>query len=58
MLLTEYNEEETMNMFKAEAREEGIEIGIELGIEKGIEKGTGMKDAEYGVLPVKRTVNN
>jgi hypothetical protein len=47
MLLTEYNEEETMNMFKAEAREEGIEIGIELGIEKGIEKGTGMKDAEY-----------
>ena len=32
MLLTEYNEAETMEMFKEEGREEGIEIGFERGI--------------------------
>ena len=32
MLLTEYNETETMNLFK----EEGLKEGIEKGIEKGI----------------------
>ena len=38
-ILTEYDEEKTMRLFAAEAREEGIEEGIEQGIEQGIEKG-------------------
>ncbi|MCR5687005.1 MAG: hypothetical protein K6G58_03190 [Lachnospiraceae bacterium] len=36
MCLTEYNEAETMEMF----REEGIEQGIKQGIEQGIEQET------------------
>ena len=35
MLLTEYNEVETMNLFKKEWKEEGIEIGREEGIDIG-----------------------
>ena len=35
MLLTEYNETETMAMF----REEGLEEGLEKGLEKGREEG-------------------
>lgn len=31
MLLTEYNEVETMNLFKKEWKEEGIEEGIDIG---------------------------
>ena len=34
-ILTEYDEEKTMRLFAAEAREEGVEEGIERGIEKG-----------------------
>jgi hypothetical protein len=39
MLLTEYNEEETMQMFKEEGREEGILEGIQLGKQEGIAEG-------------------
>ena len=39
MLLTEYNEAETMELFREDGRKEGIEIGIEIGEERGIEKG-------------------
>jgi hypothetical protein len=35
MLLTEYNEEETMELFRRDGIEEGIEIGMEKGMEKG-----------------------
>ena len=35
MLLTEYNEEEAMELF----RQDGIAEGMEKGLEKGIEKG-------------------
>ena len=37
MCLTEYNEAETMNMFKEEGREEGREEGLEEGREEGRE---------------------
>jgi flagellar biosynthesis/type III secretory pathway protein FliH len=37
MFLTEYNEEETMNMFKEEAYEQGLEKGMEQGLEQGRE---------------------
>ena len=37
MLLTEYNEEETMELFRRDGIEEGIEIGMEKGMEKGLE---------------------
>jgi len=39
MFLTEYNEEETMNMFKEEAYEQGLEKGMEQGMKQGLEKG-------------------
>lgn len=39
MVLTEYNEEETMEMLREEARADGREEGIEEGREKGIEEG-------------------
>jgi flagellar biosynthesis/type III secretory pathway protein FliH len=39
MFLTEYNEEETMNMFKEEAYEQGMEQGIKQGVEQGIKQG-------------------
>ncbi len=39
MLLTEYSEVETMNLFKREWKEEGLKEGIEKGIEKGIDIG-------------------
>ena len=39
MCITEYNEAETMQMFREEGREEGIKQGIEQGIERGIEQG-------------------
>ena len=39
MLLTEYSEVETMNLFKREWKEEGLKEGLKEGIEKGIEKG-------------------
>ena len=34
MLLTEYNEAETMQMFKDEGRQEGLQEGTELHIKK------------------------
>ena len=40
MLLTEYNEAETMALFKEEGREEGLKEGIEKGVQKGITKAT------------------
>ncbi len=39
MMLMEYNEAETMNMFKEEGREEGREEGIEIGRVEGREEG-------------------
>ena len=39
MLLTEYNEEEAMELFRQDGIEEGIEIGMEKGMQKGLEKG-------------------
>ena len=38
MCITEYNEEETMQMFKEEGKEEGIKIGEARGKEKGQEE--------------------
>lgn len=35
MILTEYDEAKTMEMFKKEFREDGIAIGLAQGIEKG-----------------------
>ncbi len=39
MLLTEYDEAETMEMFREEGREEGHEQGREEGLEQGREEG-------------------
>ena len=39
MLLTEYNEEEAMELFRQDGIAEGMEKGLEKGIEKGMEKG-------------------
>ena len=39
MLLTEYNETETMALFREEGLEEGLEKGLEKGREEGLEKG-------------------
>ena len=39
MLLTEYNEAETMQMFKEEGREEGFAEGRAEGLEEGHTKG-------------------
>ena len=39
MLLTEYNEEEAMELFRQDGIAEGMEKGLEKGLEKGIEKG-------------------
>ncbi len=39
MCITEYNEVETMQMFKEEGREEGLAEGFQQGIEQGIEQG-------------------
>ncbi|MBR1471296.1 MAG: hypothetical protein IJ600_06605 [Lachnospiraceae bacterium] len=38
-ILTEYDEEKTMRLFAAEAREEGLEEGRKEGLEKGREEG-------------------
>ena len=38
MCITEYNEVETMQMFKEEGREEGLQQGIEQGIEQGADQ--------------------
>ena len=35
MCLTEYDEAETMNMFKEEGRKEGLKEGLEQGIKEG-----------------------
>jgi len=55
MLLTEYNEAETMALFKEEGREEGLKEGIEIGIEKGIEEGI-EKGVQKGIT--KATLEN
>ena len=55
MLLTEYNEAETMALFKEEGREEGLKEGIEIGIEKGREEGI-EKGVQKGIT--KATLEN
>jgi len=50
MLLTEYNEAETMAMFKEEGRAEGIKEGIAQGIVKGVAKGRAEGEAMLGDL--------
>ena len=42
MFLTEYDEAETMEMFKKEFREDGIEEGRREGIEAGLQLGQDM----------------
>ena len=39
MLLTEYNEIETMELFKEEGREEGLQEGLTKGLQEGLTKG-------------------
>ena len=39
MLLTEYNEIETMELFKEEGREEGRAEGLQEGLQEGLTKG-------------------
>ena len=39
MILTEYDEAKTMEMFKKEFREDGIAIGLAQGLEKGRREG-------------------
>ena len=39
MLLTEYNEAETMELFREEGREEGLEEGRKEGIKEGRKEG-------------------
>ena len=50
MCITEYNETETMEMFKKEAREEGIKQGIQQGIQQGMEQGTVNGESRMGRL--------
>ena len=44
--LTEYNEAETMQMFKEEGREEGRAEGLEEGHTKGLAEGREIRDRE------------
>ena len=53
MCLTEYNEEETMEMFKEEARAEGREEGRQLGKVEGV-MDTLISLVEDGLLPVEK----
>ncbi len=46
MCLTEYNEAETMQMFKEEGREEGRAEGLEEGHTKGLAEGREIRDRE------------
>ena len=48
--LAEYNEAKTMEMFKKEAREEGIKQGIQQGIQQGMEQGTVNGESRMGRL--------
>ena len=52
MCLTEYNEEEVMELFKEEGREEGIEEGMKKGREEGRKDGReeGLQDLEKAIL--------
>ena len=50
MCVTEYNETETMQMFKEEGREEGREEGIGIGREEGI--GIGREEGVRSVISV------
>ncbi len=39
MCLTEYDEAETMNMFKEEGRQEGLKEGLKEGLQQGLQEG-------------------
>ena len=56
MCLTEYNEEETMEMLKAEYREEGLEEGRAIGREIGRAEGHAEGRAEGLEIGVKATI--
>lgn len=58
MCITEYNEAETMQMFKEEGREEGIAEGLAKGIEKGIARGMAKGKTEGILLSIKNLMKN
>ena len=51
MLLTEYNEAETMELFREEGREEGLEEGRKEGIKEGRKEGI-KEGRKEGILEI------